>query len=100
MAREYRKEPRKSVGYPATLIVEGGILPCLLKDISKGGARVIVDDATRLPDRLTIRFAAMGARREGTVMWRGASEIGIRFDTPARNGVQNVADGSEKFVVE
>lgn len=83
MGREFRKFERKALGYPSNLLVEGCMFPCHIIDVSAGGARLYVEDHTRVPDQFTLLLSAMGAKREVTVMWRHASAMGVRFETAA-----------------
>lgn len=101
MGREHRKHERRALGYPTTVLVEGITFPCHIIDVSAGGARLFVEDHSRIPDRFTVMLSTMGARREAAVMWRRGKHIGVSFDasakkTPAAPAEHN-ADG--KFLV-
>ena len=84
MGREYRKHERKALGYPSTLLAAGGMFPCHILDVSAGGARLYVEDHTRIPDRFTVLLSTMGARREATAVWRRGGQIGVRFEMPGK----------------
>ena len=98
MGREHRKHERRALGYPSTVLVEGITFPCHIIDVSAGGARLHVEDHSRVPDRFTVMLSTRGARREAMVMWRRGKHIGISFDVSAKKmtGAQ-VAGG--KFLV-
>ena len=84
MGREHRKHERRALGYPSTLLVEGLTFPCHILDVSAGGARLFVEDHSRIPDRFALMLSAMGARREAVVMWRRGLHIGVSFDVSAK----------------
>jgi hypothetical protein len=84
MGREQRKHERRIIGYPSTLLVEDITFPCHIIDVSAGGARLCVEDHSRIPDRFTVMLSARGARREVAVMWRRGKHIGVSFDVSAK----------------
>ena len=91
MGREQRKHERRALGYPGTALVEDITFPCHILDVSAGGARLFVEDHSRIPDRFTVMLSTMGARREAVVMWRRGKHIGISFDISAKK--MHEADG-------
>jgi hypothetical protein len=84
MDREQRRHERRVLGYPGTVLVEDITFPCYIIDVSAGGARLYVEDHSRVPDRFAIKFSARGARREVAVMWRRGKHIGVSFDVSAK----------------
>ncbi len=82
---EHRKDERKSLGYPATILVNAAtIQPCMMMDVSENGARLIVVNAHEMPDHFTLFLSKMGARRQCHVMWRRPRELGVQFDLPPK----------------
>jgi hypothetical protein len=87
MARERRENVRVEWASEATMDDGNGHRhPCILKDLSDGGAKIIGVAVSEVPDRFTLRFAR-GARglRKCKVVWRSAEGVGIEFsDRPGR----------------
>ncbi len=67
--------------YSAWLGLEGGELQgCAISDISETGARIDVEDADAVPDRVELLLSGNGAaRRKCQVVWRQPKQIGVRF---------------------
>ena len=74
---------RRTVFIKAMLLRDGKPnLPCTLVDISSSGARLIVDDATEVPNRFTIVMTEQGVpRRLCRLIWRGENDVGVTFET-------------------
>jgi PilZ domain len=87
MSSENRKYPRKKVDHIAHVK-----LPIRLLDISRSGARVSVDDATKLPDEFVLQISA-GLARWCRVKWRDREQMGLEFIDP-RETVPSTALGS------
>ena len=58
------------------------VIDCVVRDISKSGARLAVDEIAIVPERFTLMVVLDGGnRREACrVVWRRPSEIGVLFD--------------------
>ena len=57
----------------------GEPIDCTIWDISYDGARLILPDGTRIPDKIKIRTPFSVLPREAEVCWRADSEAGIRL---------------------
>ena len=55
---------------------------CKVLDISHGGARLIVQGASILPDAFVMCMAT--SKRRAGVMWRSGQEVGVEFEKPTR----------------
>ena len=55
------------------------VIDCLIRDISLTGCRVRVPNPGMIPDRFALQGAADGDRRNCTVSWRTADELGLKF---------------------
>lgn len=58
---------------------------CVVRDLSEGGAKLKVQDASIVPEffQLTIELDGLVAKCQ--VMWRNdANELGVKFDGPAK----------------
>jgi hypothetical protein len=58
---------------------------CVIADISDSGARLEIDDPSRLPESFTLLLDGPDQQRRACrVVWRTASEVGVAFEAPAR----------------
>jgi len=58
----------------------GELYGCALSDISNTGARIDVDNSERVPNEFALWLASNGsARRHCRVVWRTATQVGVRF---------------------
>jgi hypothetical protein len=57
--------------------------PWSLVERSEGGARLLVDDPARVPDRFTlVQKGAVTTLRKCRVVWRSDSHVGVKFEGP------------------
>ncbi len=54
---------------------------CTVRNLSKGGVKIVLDTPAPLPDQFDLRLAD-GTEYHCTVRWRGGTELGLEF-TPA-----------------
>jgi PilZ domain len=82
MVKDKRKARRRPIRYTAWLVVVAGqTQACALSDISDTGARIDVENANELPNRLLLWLSANGsARRTCSVVWRTKTQVGVRFE--------------------
>ncbi|MGA7803055.1 PilZ domain-containing protein [Bradyrhizobium sp.] len=82
MALTKKREPRKLLGKPAWITLDGGFAArqCVVQDISSAGAKIMLDEAAALPARLRLAFAR-DARTGHTcqVIWRRGKSAGVKF---------------------
>jgi hypothetical protein len=54
--------------------------PCMIKNISEGGARLHVGLLLDPPERFTLQVASVGNfRRECKLVWRSEFDVGVKF---------------------
>jgi hypothetical protein len=77
---ERRKNFRVTWNLPATIYdVERHLeRPCILSDLSGGGARLSGVRASTIPDEFRLR-TPLGDRHSCHVVWRTDNELGVRF---------------------
>jgi hypothetical protein len=77
---ERRRTFRVAWNLPATIYdVERHLeRPCILSDLSGGGARLSGVRASTIPDEFRLR-TPLGERRSCHVVWRSDHELGVRF---------------------
>ena len=63
----------------------GCTVEAILRDLSRHGAMLLVDEPLRLPAEIEVSGAEGGTRR-ARVVWRGAMAVGIAFAAPAVDG--------------
>ena len=82
---EEKRETTRQKSY-ADIWVDPGELAtpifCKVLDISHGGARLIVQGASILPDTFVMCMAT--SKRRAGVMWRSGQEVGVEFEKPTR----------------
>jgi hypothetical protein len=91
MRLEARKNTRRFVRNGARMIaLDGSALgACLVIDISGTGARLGVDTAKTLPDKLILLLSHDGQlRRYCTVAWRAEGSVGVQFFSGRSNKPQ------------
>lgn len=59
-------------------------LRCGIRDISEGGARVVVEGSVAAPDTFELLSDTDGMEVSCEVVWRRGMEIGVRFLSPPR----------------
>lgn len=82
-------KPRRSAGkrsardetYKFAEISVGGrqTIRCIVLDMSAGGVRVALDGSVSLPEQVRIRIVSAGVARIADVVWRNATEAGLKF---------------------
>lgn len=85
MNGEKRRDHRQTLKYPAKIDLGDSSppLPCLLSDVSASGARVMVENPDKIPDRFNLLLAAdHGSHRRCKVMWRNENQLGLAFIKP------------------
>jgi hypothetical protein len=81
MLVQKRKDRRVRCRRAAAVILNEKVTDCVLLDISKGGARLGIENLPAiLPPRFTLLLTRNGAvQRKCRVAWRSGSTIGIQF---------------------
>ena len=75
-----RRAPRRRALKGASAVLPGGgVIDCVVKDLSDTGARLQVVDVLSIPDHFELQIP--GAKSaQVTVVWRKGRMIGVRFD--------------------
>lgn len=60
-------------------------IDCLVRDISVGGARLKVANGLAVPGEFELLLVSEDARTPARVVWRKATEVGVRFAGRAAN---------------
>jgi PilZ domain len=78
---ERRKDTREVTNKPAWIEgARGRLIPCVITNISKGGAQIDLDQHIILPRQFALWMTKDGkTKRECGVVWRQPSDLGVRF---------------------
>jgi len=63
-----------------TIDFDGGILTCVIRDLSIGGAGLEVVSSDGIPDRFTLLLRTDGVHVPCRVVWREECRIGVVFE--------------------
>lgn len=81
-AAQMRSEARMKVLLAGELGTPGGVVPCRLLDISRGGACMDAERPQRVGTAVALQRGPLSAR--GIVAWARGRRCGMRFDDPIR----------------
>ena len=90
MPTEQRRWRRKPIGADGFLYTTDGrqIGPCEVRDVSGGGAMLVISAADALPSEFVLSLSRNGqVRRHGQVVWQAVKHIGVRFTPEPEAGV-------------
>jgi len=82
MAAEQRKWRRKPIGAGGFLYAFDGqqIGPCQVRDVSEGGAMLVLSCAEELPRQFVLALSRNGqVRRHCQIVWQSMNHAGVRF---------------------
>jgi hypothetical protein len=92
MRRERRKNFRIEWNSPATIYHDELVRPCILSNLSNGGARVTGVRPDTFPEEFMLRVTPHGRIHKCRVLWRTEDSLGVRFtDYNPGAGKLNVA---------
>lgn len=76
-----RRSGRKKTFLTAYAVVGGsqGALPCLVRDLSQSGARIMMAGAERLPARFELHINGRAHMLRVDTVWRTATQAGVRL---------------------
>lgn len=83
---EHRKETRQRVFLKGRIVFNNGSssFDCLVRDMSSSGARLVMSDATTLPEVFDLYIPQKDRTYRATLRWRREDGIGVTFEEPAR----------------
>ena len=82
---EHRRETRQRVFLKGRVVFNNGSssFDCLVRDMSATGARLVMSDATTLPDAFDLYIPQKDRTYRATLRWRREDGIGVTFEAPA-----------------
>jgi hypothetical protein len=77
---EKRLSPRRNVSIEAAIVYGGGTqwIPCIIRDLSDGGAKLEVDKVAGIPNSFDL-IAPRHRPHSCRVAWRSLRELGVQF---------------------
>jgi hypothetical protein len=76
-----RGSKRKETLLDAQIVHPGGLLrtPCCVLDLSEGGARIEVTNASAVPDVFDLLIPLRGTLQQAHIAWRHTGQVGVSF---------------------
>lgn len=98
---ERRSSPRRRTFLGALLRRLGGppLADCIVRDLSKTGARLYVEQPVALPGEIELEITKTGERFRAEVVWSGRDSYGVRF-SEGREGHAGPTAGVDRSVQE
>ncbi|MGH1570054.1 PilZ domain-containing protein [Methylobacterium sp. P31] len=83
---EHRREVRQRVFLKGRIVFNNGSssFDCLVRDMSSSGARLVMSDATTLPEAFDLYIPQKDRTYRANLRWRREDGIGVTFEEPAR----------------
>ena len=83
MEGERRSDPRYRTFFAGRILGDKGEpILCVVRDMSRGGARLVVDPAALLPVQFTLHLISTGQTLRAELVWRRADLAGVRLIGP------------------
>jgi hypothetical protein len=78
---EQRRHARSRVFYGAEIVRDADLPPvsCHIKNVSRGGARIVVQSGDLLPSQFYIAIRKTDERRPAIIAWKCGRDYGVAF---------------------
>lgn len=91
---EKRKYPRTETDEPAYVSSGGSVMPCVVRNISREGAAIDVDDPAFVPENFRLVMAKdPTVVHDCRVAWIQKNRVGLTFTKPAATVAPPSSDG-------
>jgi hypothetical protein len=78
--QEHRAHPRQRILKAGTIAFNrAGVISCMVRNISEGGACLEVDSPVGVPEDFTLVIESDHMKRPCQVRWRTGKRIGVQF---------------------
>ena len=77
---EHRAMPRHPIVKAGTIEFDGGVVTCVVSDLSSNGAGLDVVSSAGIPDHFTLVLRTDSLHFSCRVAWREDARIGVVFD--------------------
>lgn len=80
---DHRKSVRRRALKGGLIVFDGGYqsLSCTIRDLSEGGARLVVENTMGIPSTFTLKLSDGSPSRSCAVKWKNATTLGVEFKT-------------------
>jgi hypothetical protein len=75
-----REFPRNRVLRPGTIEFDGGVINCMVRNLSSTGAMLDVASPVGIPEHFTLILPADGQHTPCHIVWRKPKRIGVTFE--------------------
>ena len=75
-----RMAPRRRILKAGSIECGGGVIDCIVRNLSETGAALEVVSPLYIPDRFTLMVRTDQLKRPCHIVWRKARRIGVAFD--------------------
>lgn len=89
-------ERRNVYRFGRVVLPDRSMLNCIIKDISEGGAKVVLDGAITVPPRVLLKIDQTGENKRAYVVWQKDAEIGLQFVVDEPTGQEPAPGGPAK----
>lgn len=79
MTASKRRHPRQDVAAPACVYTGGHLYPCVIRDMSRGGARIEVPPGIDPGRSFTLFIGGSDIPHQSEVVWKRDRHLGLRF---------------------
>ena len=88
---ERRSAPRSRVFFGGEILIDSDLRPveCHVKNVSNGGANVVVQSGDFLPDRFDLIIRKTNQKHRAVVTWSSGRQLGVAY--------RPVSSGDEKW---
>jgi hypothetical protein len=85
-AAENRRAARRVINKSGRIVFNRGrsSIDCVVKNLSKSGARLAVATVVGIPDAFYLSIANTTGTQACRVVWRRLKELGVKFDATTR----------------
>ena len=81
---EKRRHQRTEINEPGYVSAGGSVMRCTVRNISREGAAIDVDNPAFVPPKFRLVLASDSSTRDCTVIWIREKRIGLAFTSPAQ----------------
>lgn len=75
-----RATDRRTVYRFARLVLpDRSTVNCIIKDVSPGGAKVVIEGAITMPPKVILKIDQTGESKRAKVAWQRDTEVGLQF---------------------
>jgi hypothetical protein len=92
-----RSHPRKGTTADAVITTEDRVIPCSVRDLSPGGARLSIRGTILIPREFQLLIKQTGETHRAQVRWQRGTDLGVAFVKDRREfGRRNSLTGTQK----